>query len=161
MAHGAWFRNRRAASISWGMCPEGPSPTPTDHALAEAMATTDVLRRVAGTTALHLYELRYASDGSYECTAFVGEGLESLLGPLPPGVDEEQAWEASVHTDDQALYDAFSLACQRAEPSEVEYRLVGYDGVTRWVWERARPRIEQGVVYVDGIVADVSERRRA
>jgi diguanylate cyclase (GGDEF)-like protein len=125
------------------------------------MATTDVLRRVAGTTALHLYELRYASDGSYECTAFVGEGLESLLGPLPVGVDEEQAWEASVHTDDRARYDAFSLACQRAEPSEVEYRLVGYDGVTRWVWERARPRIEEGVVYVDGIVADVSERRRA
>jgi diguanylate cyclase (GGDEF)-like protein len=143
------------------MCPEDPSPSPTDHALAAAMATTDVLRRVAGTTALHLYELRYAADGSYECTAFVGEGLQSLLGPLPPGLDEEQAWEQAVHAEDRALYGVFSLACQRAEPSEVEYRLVGYDGVTRWVWERARPRVEDGVVYVDGIVADVSERRRA
>ncbi|HEY3766367.1 MAG TPA: EAL domain-containing protein [Gaiellales bacterium] len=146
------------------MCPdtpEAPKPTAVDQALAGAIATSDVLRRVAGTTSLHLYELRYAADGSYECTAFIGEGLESLLGPLPPELDEEQAWEAAVHPDDQERYDAFSLACQQAEPSEVEYRLVGYDGVVRWVWERARPRVEQGVVYVDGIVADVSERRRA
>ena len=143
------------------MCPHDPNPTPVDPTLAAAVATSDVLRRVAGTTSLHLYELRYAADGSYECTAFVGEGLESLLGPLPPGLDEEQAWEAAVHPDDRARYDAFSLACQRAEASEVEYRLVGYDGVVRWVWERARPRVEDGVVYVDGIVADVSERRRA
>jgi diguanylate cyclase (GGDEF)-like protein/PAS domain S-box-containing protein len=143
------------------MCADTPAPSPTDHALAAAMATTDVLRRVAGTTALHLYELRYAADGSYECTAFVGEGLESLLGPLPEGLDEEQAWELAVHPDDRERYGEFSAACQRAEPSEVEYRLVGYDGVTRWVWERARPRVEHGVVYVDGIVADVSERHRA
>ena len=66
-----------------------------------------------------------------------------------------------MHPDDQPRYDAFSLACRRAEPSEVEYRLVGYDGVVRWVWERARPRVEDGVVYVDGIVADVTERHRA
>ena len=143
------------------MCPGDPNPTPVDPTLAAAVATSDVLRRVAGTTSLHLYELRYAADGSYECTAFVGEGLESLLGPLPPDLDEEQAWEAAVHPDDRAPYDAFSLACQRAEASEVEYRLVGYDGVVRWVWERARPRVEDGVVYVDGIVADVTERHRA
>jgi diguanylate cyclase (GGDEF)-like protein/PAS domain S-box-containing protein len=137
------------------------SPNPADHALAAALATTDVLRRVAGTTSLHLYELRYAADGTYECTAFVGEGLESLLGPLPAGIDEEEAWEAAVHPDDQARYDEFQHTCQAAEPSEVEYRLVGYDGVTRWVWERARPRVVDSVVYVDGIVADVSERHRA
>ena len=136
-------------------------PTHGEQALAEAIATSDVLRRVAGTTAIHIYEMRYAADGSYVCTAFIGAGLESLLGSLPEGVDEEEAWEAAVHPDDQAAYAEFGRTCQRGEPAEVEFRLVGYDGVTRWVWERARPRIEAGVVYVDGIVADVSERRRA
>jgi diguanylate cyclase (GGDEF)-like protein len=139
---------------------DGMTPA-ADHALAAAIATSDVLRRVAGTTSLHLYELRYAADGSYECTAFVGEGLESLIGPVPAGVSEEEAWETAVHPDDKERYAAFNVACQRAQPSEVEYRLVGYDDVTRWVWERARPRVVDGVVYVDGIVADVSERHRA
>ena len=37
------------------------TPTPDDgsNALAEALATTDVLRRVAGTVAIHLYESEY------------------------------------------------------------------------------------------------------
>jgi diguanylate cyclase (GGDEF)-like protein/PAS domain S-box-containing protein len=136
-------------------------PTPGEEALAKAIATSDVLRRVAGTAAIHIYEARYSPDGSYVCTAFLGAGLESLLGPIPAGMDEEEAWERAVHQDDRPLYDEFSLACQRAEPAEVEFRLVGYDGVTRWVWERGRPRRDGGVVYVDGVVADITERRRA
>ncbi len=137
-----------------------PRPSP-DPALAATLAASDVLRRIAGTAAIHLYELRYAEDGSYECTAFIGEGLASLLGSLPEGVDEEAAWEEAVHPDDRAAYAAFTEACRNGEASEIEFRLVGFDGVTRWVWERARPRVENGVVWVDGVVADVTERRRA
>lgn len=135
--------------------------TAGEHALANAIATSDVLQRVAGTTAIHIYELRYSADGSYVCTAFAGAGLESLLGPKPEGMDAEEAWENAVHPDDRLRYDEFSRSCQRGEPSEVEFRLVGYDGVTRWVWERGRPRLDGDVVWVDGVVADVTERRRA
>ena len=53
------------------------------NALHEALATADVLRRVAGTVAIHLYESEYLEDGTYVCNTFIGEGLESLLGPLP------------------------------------------------------------------------------
>src|SRR6185437_14192435 len=134
---------------------------PLDPALAATLATSDVLRRIAGTAAIHLYELRYDADGSYECTAFIGEGLESLLGAMPADVDEELAWEQAVHQEDRASYDAFNAACRQGEAAEIEFRLVGFDGVTRWVWERARPRVEDGVVWVDGVVADVTERRRA
>ena len=139
---------------------DAPQPSP-DPALAATLAASDVLRRIAGTAAIHLYELRYEEDGSYECTAFIGEGLASLLGALPEGVDEEAAWEEAVHPDDRAAYTAFTEACRTGEASEIEFRLVGFDGVTRWVWERARPRVENGVVWVDGVVADVTERRRA
>ena len=134
---------------------------PLDPTLAAALANSDVLRRIAGTAAIHLYELRYAEDGTYECTAFIGEGLESLLGPIPAGVDEELAWEEAVHPDDRSAYDAFNEALRRGEASEIEYRLVGFDGLTRWVWERARPRFQDGFVWADGVVADVTERRRA
>lgn len=132
------------------------------QALAEALATTDVLRRVAGTVAIHLYEMEHLADGTYVCNTFIGEGLESLLGPLPEDRTPEEAWEEAVHPDDRVLYDAASEQLERGEPAEIEYRLVGYDGHTRWVWDRMRPRrTADGRLLVDGIVADVTERRKA
>jgi diguanylate cyclase (GGDEF)-like protein len=143
--------------------PDDPSRNgDNQQALAEALATTDVLRRVAGTVAIHLYELEYQPDGSYECTTFIGAGLESLLGPLPADRTPEQAWEDAVHPDDQEAYDATAEAIELCEPFEIEYRLVGYDGRTRWVWDRMHPRrLEDGRILVEGIVADITERRLA
>jgi diguanylate cyclase (GGDEF)-like protein len=132
------------------------------QALAEALAATDVLRRVAGTVAIHLYEMEYHADGTYVCNTFIGEGLESLLGPLPTDRTPEEAWEDAVHPDEREAYDAVSEALERGEPVEIEYRLVGYDGRTRWVWDRMRPRrTPDGRLLVDGIVADITERRLA
>jgi diguanylate cyclase (GGDEF)-like protein/PAS domain S-box-containing protein len=144
--------------------PVDPSPRehPHQQALAEALATTDVLRRVAGTVAIHLYEMEYLADGSYVCNTFIGEGLESILGPLPSDRTPEEAWEDAVHPDDREAYEAASALLEQDEPAEVEYRLVGYDGRVRWVWDRMRPRrTPDGRLLVDGIVADVTERRKA
>jgi diguanylate cyclase (GGDEF)-like protein/PAS domain S-box-containing protein len=132
------------------------------HALADALAATDVLRRVAGTVAIHLYEMEYLEDGSYVCNTFIGEGLESLLGPLPEDRTPEEAWDDAVHPDDRAAVDEASALLHADQPAEVEYRLVGYDGRMRWVWDRMRPRrTSDGRLLVDGIVADVTERRKA
>jgi diguanylate cyclase (GGDEF)-like protein/PAS domain S-box-containing protein len=123
--------------------------------------TVDVLRRVAGAAAVHIYEMEWLADGTYVCNEFIGEGVESLIGPIPEDMDEEEAWEAAVHPDDRPAYDVYCDALFRGEPQELEYRLVGSDGVTRWVWERARPRVEDGRRLVDGIAADITERRKA
>jgi diguanylate cyclase (GGDEF)-like protein len=151
------------AATALGM-PDHPTPNGGgDHqALAEALATTDVLRRVAGTVAIHLYEMEYLADGSYVCNTFIGEGLESLLGPLPSDRTPEEAWDDAVHPDDRAAVDVASAELHRDQPTEVEYRLVGYDGRTRWVWDRMRPRrTPDGRLLVDGIVADITERKKA
>ena len=130
-------------------------------ALVESIAKSDVLERVAGSVAIHLYEMELRPDGTYECTAFIGAGLERLLGPLPAERSPEEAWEAAVHPEDRAAYDAAYDSLQHGRPVEIEYRLVGYDGQTRWVWDRMQPRLgDDGTVLVDGIVADVSERHR-
>jgi diguanylate cyclase (GGDEF)-like protein/PAS domain S-box-containing protein len=130
--------------------------------LAEALAATDILRRVAGTVAIHLYEMEYLPDGSYVCNTFIGEGLESLLGPLPDDRTPEEAWEDAVHPDDREAYNEAAEQLALDQAAEVEYRLVGYDGRTRWVWDRMRPRrTPDGRLLVDGIVADVTERRKA
>jgi diguanylate cyclase (GGDEF)-like protein/PAS domain S-box-containing protein len=131
-------------------------------ALKEALATTDVLRRVAGTVAIHLYEMEYLADGTYVCNTFIGEGLESLLGPLPDDRTPEEAWETAVHPDDREVYNTASVLLEQDKPAEIEYRLVGYDGRVRWVWDRMRPRrAKDGRLLVDGIVADITERRKA
>jgi diguanylate cyclase (GGDEF)-like protein len=130
--------------------------------LAEALAATYILRRVAGTVAIHLYEMEYLPDGSYVCNTFIGEGLESLLGPLPGDRTPEEAWEDAVHPDDREAYNEAAGQLALDQAAEVEYRLVGYDGRTRWVWDRMRPRrTPDGRLLVDGIVADVTERRKA
>ena len=45
-----------------------------------------------------------------------------------------------------------------AEPAEVEERLIGYDGVTRWTWSRGTPRREGNRLFFDGITTNISER---
>jgi diguanylate cyclase (GGDEF)-like protein len=124
--------------------------------------TEDVLRRVAGTVAMHIYEMEMQPDGSYVCNTFVGAGLESLLGPLPAGRTPEEAWEDAVHPDDRGPYDACYEAIERGESFEMEYRLVGYDGRTRWVWDRMHPRrTDDGRLLVDGVVVDITDRKYA
>ncbi len=131
--------------------PAGDSPGSPSH-------TIDVLRRVAATASVHIYEMEYLPDGTYVCNEFIGEGLEALLGPIPPGVDEEQAYEDAIHPDDRAAYDAFNDALREGRPMELEFRLIGFDGKLRWCWDRARPRFADGRKLVEGIVADITDR---
>jgi diguanylate cyclase (GGDEF)-like protein/PAS domain S-box-containing protein len=134
-----------------------PGTSDSNHAAPD---TSAVLRRVAGTVAIHLYEMETQADGTYVCNTFIGAGLESLLGPLPDDRTPEEAWEDAVHPDDRAGYDATWEELERGEPYEIEYRLVGYDGRVRWVWDRMHPRrTEDGRLLVDGIVVDITERR--
>jgi PAS domain S-box-containing protein len=134
-----------------------PETSDSNHAAPD---TSAVLRRVAGTVAIHLYEMETQADGTYVCNTFIGAGLESLLGPLPDDRTPEEAWEDAVHPDDRAGYDATWEELERGEPFEIEYRLVGYDGRVRWVWDRMHPRrTEDGRLLVDGIVVDITERR--
>ena len=47
------------------------------------------------------------------------------------------------------------------EPRDLEYRLTGLDGRVRWIWDRGWPQLlRDGRLMVDGIVTDVTERRR-
>ena len=122
---------------------------------------SELLQRIAGTVAIMLYEMKLWPDGRYECLTFVG--LETLIGPVPGGVSPEEAYEAAVHPEDREAYEAAVVALGRGEPVEVEYRLVGRDGQVRWVLDRMRcgSAAEDGCLLVDGVVADITDRKRA
>ena len=107
-----------------------------------------------------LYEMELRPDGTYECLTFVG--LETLIGPVPPGMSSEDAYDAAVHPEDQEVYDRSMDALWKGEPVEVEYRLIDPRGEVRWVLDRMRGerKLEDGRLVVSGVVADISERKR-
>jgi diguanylate cyclase (GGDEF)-like protein len=107
----------------------------------------------------HVYMAQALPDGTIQ-ELFQGPGADRLLGGAEPDPDMEN-WDAALHPDDRPAYDAFNRALAAGQDADVEYRLTGADGVTRWVHDRAATRrLPDGSVEISGIVSDVSERRR-
>ncbi|HEY5144989.1 MAG TPA: diguanylate cyclase [Solirubrobacteraceae bacterium] len=110
-------------------------------------------------TGEHVY-LALAHPGGRIEELFQGPGADRLLGGAEPD-PEMTNWEAALHPDDRAAYDAFNAALAEGREADVEYRLRGADGVTRWVHDRAATRLRaDGTYEISGIVSDVTERRR-
>jgi diguanylate cyclase (GGDEF)-like protein/PAS domain S-box-containing protein len=116
----------------------------------------ELLRRVG----CHVYSGEMSADGTYR-EAFTGPGLDQMLGgPTPDGVDHTYAWNAAVHPDDQQHYQEAGLG--ENQSVSLEYRLIGRDGVTRWVLDQmwVRETLPDGRRLIDGVVTDVSELHR-
>ena len=79
---------------------------------------------------------------------------------LPAGTDIAATMAERVHPDDRPVFARFTTELRGGDPADAEIRLIGADGVTRWVWVRAVPRAEQGRVFVDGISTNITERRQ-
>ena len=126
-----------------------------DSRLAEVNAR---FTRLLDVTGEHVYLALSHPDGRIE-ELFQGPGADRLLGGAEPDAEMEN-WDAAVHPDDWAAYKSFNAALADGEASEVEYRLCGADGRTRWVHDRAATRRRpDGAVEISGIVCDVTERR--
>jgi diguanylate cyclase (GGDEF)-like protein len=142
----------------------GPSPDPragSRYGGRDEVAEVDTgrLLEVLDRIDCHLYTGESIPGGGYR-EIFTGPGTEGLLGgPIPPGVDPGDAWEAAVHPDDYQRQANVEFVNVDGGPISMEYRLVGYDGVTRWVLDRMWPRpvSADGRVVYDGVVTDVTE----
>jgi diguanylate cyclase (GGDEF)-like protein len=131
-----------------------PGPETGESARADRMSA---LLRVVSATDLYLYTNEHLRDGSRR-SVFSGPNRERLMGGSPPpGGDVATEWERLIHPEDWHEHLAHRARLGRGEPSEVRYRLVGYDGVVRWIHARTWPNRIDGRVFVDGVVADVTE----
>jgi PAS domain-containing protein len=136
--------------------------TPERELSAEADAgrrtLEGVLQAVSGFA--NRYEVR--PDGTHTAVITGVAAASAVLGAtLPADADLARLWDSRVHPDDRAAHGEHRRRLLRGEDAELEYRIVGFDGVERWVWTRDRPRrTEDGRLLVDGVTFDITERRR-
>ena len=103
---------------------------------------------------------RLMQDGEYrELVSGPQHGL--LLGGEVEVADASFLWESAVHPEDWEIYISTHGDLLAQVPTSIEYRLVGLDGITRWVLERTLPRQHDGdSVVFDGVAIDITELRQ-
>jgi diguanylate cyclase (GGDEF)-like protein len=124
----------------------------TEAELRDAHAT---VTRILGAIEEYVYTGEILSGGGYQLV-FAGPCREQFLG-----LDVEPArtavWRYYVHPDDVAAFDGAHDGALETGRLDVEYRLIGADGVLRWVRDRGRIRREDGRCFLDGSILDVTE----
>ena len=103
------------------------------------------------------------ADDSGE-SLYVSPQIETMLGYTPEEWTAGRLWRERLHPDDRervlASDERFEV---QGEPVDEEYRLLAKDGSVVWVWEETvLVRDEAGEPqFVQGIMSDVTERKRA
>ena len=123
--------------------------------LAALAEQGEVVERLTSSIAETVYTLEVLSDGQF-VPRFRSDSFTALTGGEPPDAPNE-AWTGRIHPDDRP-----GIAAMDADSWTIEYRLLGADGVERWILDRARRHVTpDGRVFIEGIAADNTERRRA
>jgi diguanylate cyclase (GGDEF)-like protein len=154
-------RARPRPKADGGMLVEGiiSDITAREQVAARLAEASDRFASLLDVVGAHVYLALALPDGTLQ-ELFQGPGGERLLGGAEPDPGMVN-WDTAVHPDDRREYDAFNEGLCRGEDGDVTYRLIGADGITRWVHDRAACRRRpDGAFEVSGIVSDVTERRR-
>ncbi len=103
--------------------------------------------------------------GSDRRVVFNSPNAERLLGYTAEDFYRHGAriWFESIHPDDVAkVSQAFDALFTKGEPYDVECRVRRKDGTWIWAHDRAIGTYERnGMRYADGVVSDITERKRA
>jgi diguanylate cyclase (GGDEF)-like protein len=141
-----------------------PTPEPEDHPAHPPARPRDTHRDADLEGILDLFEEdvyagEVTSDGHYVSHASGQRLARYVGGEKPKGTESGEFWESRIHRDDWPAYEQFNQRLRKGEDAEVTYRLVGLDGVTHVLWDRARPRLsDDGRVLITGIISDVTSR---
>jgi diguanylate cyclase (GGDEF)-like protein len=124
--------------------------------LAALAEQGEVVERLTSSIAESVYTLEVLPDGEL-VPRFRSESFTTLTGGVATDAPND-AWTERVHPDDRHLMEGLL----ERDSWSIEYRLLGLDGVERWILDRARRHVTpDGRVFIEGIAADNTERRHA
>lgn len=127
---------------------------PPAHERFPPAAAHATLARILGAIEEYVYTGEFLDDDGYR-VVFAGPCRERFLGMSV--LDARTAvWADYVHPDDIETFDVAHAAAHASGRLDVEYRLVGADGIVRWVRDRGRLRHEAGRRLLDGSILDVT-----
>jgi diguanylate cyclase (GGDEF)-like protein/PAS domain S-box-containing protein len=129
---------------------------PDEVGLAQTHGT---LERVLGAIEEYVYVGEFLPDASYR-VVFAGPCRERFLG-MSIEAARVAVWADYVHPADMDVFNQAHEGAHRTGRLDVEYRIVGADGVVRWVRDRGRLRDEDGRRLLDGSVLDVTAIKTA
>jgi hypothetical protein len=121
--------------------------TDPDGTNARAIAMVDVFAYTVRVTGDNL-QWRYFGPNSEVVFGRAIYPEESLLSLL----------ESHAHVSDRGTVREMTDALLSGRPADAELRIVGLDGITRWISWRTVPRWADGALHVDGVATDVSRR---
>jgi diguanylate cyclase (GGDEF)-like protein/PAS domain S-box-containing protein len=109
-----------------------------------------------------IYRCAFKSDWEME---FMSEGIEQITGyPASQFIGNEARSYASViyPADRRPVEDEVDACVARREPFVLEYRVLTAHGEVRWVHEQGRAvcGADGEVLYLDGSIFDIAERKR-
>ncbi len=132
--------------------------------VAEMHAAREAFARSAGVIGEYLYSGALTPDERFTVSAR-GPGLAALLGAETESQRLLDDYDDFVHPEDRPEYDRAwrfaDLAQRDGDVVQQEYRLVGVDGVVRWVRDRASVSVLDGRVLLTGAACDISAQRHA
>ena len=103
---------------------------------------------------------RYRPDGPID---FVSDAIEEIAGYSARQFmrGTTHAWADLICPEDRREHRrAVKQAVHDVQPYALEYRIIDAFGTERWVAENGQPQAgEHGVTWVDGIIADISQRK--
>jgi diguanylate cyclase (GGDEF)-like protein len=126
----------------------------------DSVALRTTMESIAEAIDEYFFTDERAPDGTFE-PIFATAAVHRLLGPIPEGLSLGAAWRGAIHPDDRSISAAAGVALRQGDPVDTEYRLVGYDGITRLVRVRAWPRETRadGTLIVEGVAVDITAAR--
>jgi len=120
------------------------------------------LRRVLASVTDCLWSAEVSPAGQW-AFLYMSPVVERITG-RPPAFyfAAPNQWNATVHADDLARFEeAWARVWQGANVVDEEYRILHADGSVRWVRDSvAVTRSPDGRIRLDGVVTDVTERKR-
>ncbi len=108
------------------------------------------------------YRAGLGAQGEWD---FISPQVEEITGyTVDEWMAERGIWQRVIHPDDREwVLDAEEACARENRPLDIAYRIQRRDGKMIWVRDRASlgEINEQGVMVVEGLIADISEQRAA